>query len=267
LRRVPEPGARLRREPPPWRPAVVRAVEPRSPHLVRLTLHGEGLGALDPGLPTSSVRLLVPAPGAALEVPTWNGNEFLDAAGQRPVIRTYTLRALRPERDELDVEVVLHPAGAVAAWAAAAVPGSPLLVSGTGRGYAVDAAGTRWVVAGDEAALPAIAVLLEVLPRAAAVEVHVEVAAPGARVELPAHPGAVVRWWDRPAGAPPGDAVVAAVRGAAIDEATRVWVAGEAAAVQRVRRQLFAERGVARSMTWVRGYWKVGRAGDADDDA
>jgi len=40
-----------------------------------------------------------------------------------------------------------------------------------------------------------------------------------------------------------------------------VWVAGEAAAVQRIRRALFEERGVPRSRATVRGYWKHGRAG------
>jgi NADPH-dependent ferric siderophore reductase len=59
---------------------------------------------------------------------------------------------------------------------------------------------------------------------------------------------------------------VDAVQGAAIPEGTRVWVAGEAAAVQRVRRHLFEERGVPRPMTWVRGYWKHGRASDTDDE-
>jgi NADPH-dependent ferric siderophore reductase len=45
-----------------------------------------------------------------------------------------------------------------------------------------------------------------------------------------------------------------------------VWAAGEAAAVQRIRRHLFDDRGLPRAQTSVRGYWKHGRAGDGDDD-
>ena len=41
-----------------------------------------------------------------------------------------------------------------------------------------------------------------------------------------------------------------------------VWAAGEAAAVQRIRRYLFDERRDARDRTTVRGYWKHGRGGD-----
>ena len=84
---------------------------------------------------------------------------------------------------------------------------------------------------------------------------------------LPDHRSATVIWHDLPPGAPPGDALVAAVEGAAVGGDARVWVAGEAAAVQRVRRYLFQERGFPRAHATVRGYWKHGRAGDADDDA
>ena len=71
-----------------------------------------------------------------------------------------------------------------------------------------------------------------------------------------------MEWVDLPAGAPPGDALAAAVTGAELQTGTHVWAAGEAAAIQRIRRHLFDERGLARSQTWIRGYWKHGRAGD-----
>jgi NADPH-dependent ferric siderophore reductase len=74
-----------------------------------------------------------------------------------------------------------------------------------------------------------------------------------------------VHWHERPAGAPPGDTLVAAVETAVIDADTRVWAAGEAAAMQRIRRHLFEARAIPRPRTTIRGYWKSGRAG-ADDD-
>src|SRR5438093_788417 len=40
----------------------------------------------------------------------------------------------------------------------------------------------------------------------------------------------------------------------------------EAAALQRIRRHLFDERGLSRTTASVRGYWKEGRSGDADVD-
>jgi NADPH-dependent ferric siderophore reductase len=141
-------------------------------------------------------------------------------------------------------------------------------VSGPGRGYTVDPGADRFLLAGDESAIPAISQLLEILPSDKAVAVHLEVAHPDARHELPKHAGAAVEWHDLPADAAPGDALVAAVLEAAagLSAGTKVWVAGEAAAVQRIRRHLLGERGIPRSETWIRGYWKRGRAGDADDD-
>jgi NADPH-dependent ferric siderophore reductase len=107
--------------------------------------------------------------------------------------------------------------------------------------------------------------LLETLPSEAAVRVHVEVADPDARLTLPEHPRTTVEWHDLPPGASPGDALLAAVRAENLGPTTRVWGAGEAAGVQRLRRHLFEERGVPRTQTSVRGYWKRGRAGDGEN--
>ncbi len=61
----------------------------------------------------------------------------------------------------------------------------------------------------------------------------------------------------------PGDAPGATLRRAAeatdIDERTRVWAAGEAAAMQAIRKHLFDDRKIPRDHTTVRGYWKVQR--------
>ena len=74
------------------------------------------------------------------------------------------------------------------------------------------------------------------------------------------------QWHDLPPGAPPGDALVAAVRAAATRPDARVWVAGEAAAVQRIRRYLFDELALGpRPDDRSRGYWKHGRAGTGDE--
>jgi NADPH-dependent ferric siderophore reductase len=246
----------------------VVAAARRSPRLVRLTLGGPELEGLDIGLPASSVRLLVPSPGAEepeeLEIPAWNGNEFLYSDGSRPAIRTVTPLAFSPESTELVVEIVRHGDGPLAQFAEGARPGARAAVSGTGRGYDVDAGARSFLVAGDESAIPAISSLLPALPDEAEVRVLIEVASPDARVELPPHPGVTVEWRELPPGSRPGDALLAGVTSATLDPEVRVWAAGEAAAVQRIRKHLFDERGLGRSQAVVRGYWKHGRAGGPD---
>lgn len=217
--------ARVRREPPRFRRAVVGRTEQLGPRSVRVTLAGPELEGFAITEPAASVRLLLPSPGT-LEVPAWDGNEFRLADGRRPTIRTLT-----PRRADRSGGRARRP--------------------------------TSFLLAGDETALPAIGQLLETLPADRPVEVHVEVAQPGGRRSLPGHPLARVHWHDLAAGATPGDAFVAAVA-APVEPGTRVWVAGEAAAVQRVRCDLFERRGVPRRQASVRGYWKHGRAGDGE---
>jgi NADPH-dependent ferric siderophore reductase len=260
----PSAAVRTRREPPSYLRVVVERAERLSPRMVRVTFSGPELAGLTVEQPAASVRLLLPPPGTTeLEMPTWNGNEFLLPDGTRPPIRTFTPR--RADSGTLDLDVVIHGGGVASAWAETAAPGDRAAISGTGRGYAVDPEARVFLLAGDETAIPAIGQLLEVLPVDASVEVHVEVSHPDARLALPDHPGATVAWHDLEPSAPAGDALVDAVCSTALSPGTRVWVAGEAAAVQRIRRHLFEELGLPRSAAWVRGYWKEGRSGDGAD--
>jgi NADPH-dependent ferric siderophore reductase len=130
----------------------------------------------------------------------------------------------------------------------------------------VDPDAPAFFLAGDETAIPAIVQVLAALPREALVQVVVEVADASAEIDLPAHPRVSIRWVPLAPGKSPGDALVAEVRTADIPPGTRVWAAGEAAAMQRIRRHLFDERGLPRGNTSVRGYWKYGRTGDAGAD-
>lgn len=63
-------------------------------------------------------------------------------------------------------------------------------------------------------------------------------------------------WHELPESAPPGETLLAAVTDADLGSGTFVWAAGEAAAVQRIRRHVFDEGGLPRSQTAIRGYWK-----------
>jgi NADPH-dependent ferric siderophore reductase len=259
---------RLRREPPAFRHVEVRRVERLTPRLVRVTLGGAELAGFTVEQPAASVRVLLPTAGEAdLVVPKWNGNEFLLPDGRRPTIRTLTPWRVDPAALELDVGIVVHGGGVASDWALAAEAGDSAAISGPGRGYTVDGDAPAYLVAGDETAIPAITQVLDAVPDAMPVQVRVEVAHPDGRIALPEHPGATVEWCDLAPGAPPGDALGDAVRDMELPDGTRVWAAGEAAAVQRIRRHLFDDRGLSRAQTSVRGYWKHGRAGDGNDDA
>ena len=235
---------RTRREPPAFQRMEVADVEPVTPRMVRVTF----TGALRVDEPAASVRVLLPSPGAAeLVVPTWSGNEFLLPDGSRPVIRTFTPHA----GERLAIDVVLHGHGAASTWAANAQPGAPLAVSGPGKGYVIDPAAAAFVLAGDETAIPAIGQLLTAIPPDTPTQAFVETASTEARHDdMP-----TVTWLE------PGHTMVDAIKEADIPEGAHVWAAGEAAAVQAVRRHLYDERGIPRSQCSISGYWKQRQAG------
>ncbi len=232
---------RLRREPPRWRTAELVSRVQKTPRLVRLTIRGAEIDTDLVREPAASVRILLPdEPDGALVVPTWTGNEFLLPDGRRPTIRTLTPLAPDETTDasrRLALEVVLHGDSPLTRWATTAPIGAPAAISGPGRGYVIDEAAPAFVLAGDETARPAIEQLLPLLPSTADVEAIV---------------------------LDDADELPGAVAALDIDADARVWVAGEAAAMQRIRKHMFETRGLPRAHCTIRGYWKRGTAGVTD---
>jgi NADPH-dependent ferric siderophore reductase len=253
----------------------VTSTEVRSPRLLRVRLGGPELVGMPVPEPAASVRILLPSPSAGgdatdLVIPTWNGNEFLLPDGSRPILRTLTPWRDDSAGDTLAVDVVLHGTGPLAEWAARTEPGDRVALSGPGRGSAPEAPAPAHLLLGDESALPALEQVLATLvpvtrasvaAAGSVVSVVVEIDDNSAR--LPIAPAAVagphVEWRVRELGAPPGEQLVDAASTAMLPEGARVWAAGEAAAMQRIRRVLFETRGIPRGRTVVRGYWKVAR--------
>ena len=233
--------------------------------MMSVVLGGPELSDFSLSEPAASVRVLLPpAPRADLVVPVWTGNEFLLSNGERPVIRTLTPRRFDAVAAELEVQVVVHDGGAASRWVTAAAPGDAAAMSGPGRGYPIDPDAAGFLLVGDETSIPAIGQLLEWMPPTIPVEVHIEVGRRQAELALPVRGATLITWHLRASGAPPGDALVTAVGSSTIADGWRIWAAGEAAAMYRIRHHLFDELGLSRARATVRGYWKHGRAGDAD---
>ena len=173
--------------------------------------------------------------------------------GSRPVIRTFTPRRFDPQSLELHLDVVLHGSGVASRWAETTLAGDKAAVSGPGRGYEIDPNATAFLLAGDETAIPAICQLLEHLPRVPIV-VHLAVTHPDAKVDL--HRDVDVTWHVASDGPTSNGTLAAAIGATDLVPGMRIWAAGEAAAMQHIRRNLFDKHGFPRSHATVRGYWK-----------
>ncbi len=241
-----------RREPPAFRTLAVQRTETISPHMQRVIIGGPELEGFILEGPAASVRVLLPTAGE-LTIPTWAGNEFLHTDGSRAIIRTLTPRRVTAQLRELHVDVVLHEKGVASSWASSARIGSPVAVSGPGRAYSTDHGANAFVLVGDETAIPAICQLLEHLPTVP-ISVHIAVRYDDAIVDL--HRDVATTWHVTSDRMPADEQLFKAITSMDLTPGVQFWGAGEAAAMQRIRKHLFNERSFPRSHTTIRGYWK-----------
>ncbi|MFI7427831.1 siderophore-interacting protein [Micromonospora sp. NPDC049836] len=256
--------------------ARVRAARPVGASLVRVTFGGEDLVDFAGGGRDQSVSLFLPHPGqAAPVVPVEAGDDWHRAwraldPRVRAVMRSYTIRAQRPERGELDIDFVRHgDTGPATRWAGRAGAGDPVLILGPAvpdeRSVRFQPpAGTDGVLlVADETALPAVGGILDWLPAGTPVRALVEVPAPGDIQPLPTAARAEVTWLVRGTTAPAGTLLPDPLRATRLPGATPyAWLAGEAGMVRAARRHLVGERGLDRRRVTFAGYWRRGASED-----
>jgi NADPH-dependent ferric siderophore reductase len=259
---------------------VVRT-ERLGPSLVRVTFAGEDLAAFHSDGCDQSLSLFLPHPGQdAPVVPIELGEDWWKGwmalpDDVRAVMRSYTLRSLRRDPDEIDIDFVLHgvepgaavPAGPASTWAARACAGDKVLLLGPAI---ADNRAIRFrppedtglvVLWGDETALPAVAAILESLPAGLPARVWLEVHDAGNVLELATEADAEVTWLvqeDHRDEASP--MALDAIRDAQLSSADHpyVWIAGESGSVKALRRHFVGERGVDRRRVTFVGYWRRG---------
>ncbi|MCZ2818590.1 siderophore-interacting protein [Modestobacter sp. VKM Ac-2984] len=228
---------------------TVQRVERLSPSFLRITLTGPELTGFGAAGADQRIKLVLSRDGAPVtdlltDGPGWYADYCALPDDRRPYLRTYTVRAARPQLGELDVDVVLHGVedghpGPAASWAAAAVPGDPIVVLGPDRpGPGGAASGRPWGVewappadgtlflAGDETAVPAISAIVESLPAGRRTVAVLEVPEAGDVLSLTVPPGVEVRWLVR-GGRARGEALGPAVHAALCELGVAARTAGQ----------------------------------------
>lgn len=188
--------------------------EQLSPALTRFVFGGPEVAEMKTLAADQRIKIFFPdARGQPPSLP--GGSEWYQAyrsvePARRPPMRTYTIRALRAEQEEVDVEFVLHGEnGPASAWATHARIGDRLQLAAPNRQYGDDPGGYEWkppagvrhiLLIADETALPAVAGILEELAGEAeppVVEAFLEVPGEADILDLPAIPGARLHWLPR----------------------------------------------------------------------
>jgi NADPH-dependent ferric siderophore reductase len=285
----------------------IAAIRDLSPSFRRFTLHADELQYFGTEGLDQRIKLLLPIEVHGCDTVPMTDDWYAvwrdQADDERVPIRTYTVRAVRPELCEIDVDVVLHfpLLGPASRWAANATVGDELVVCGPNVRSDVQLAGIdfrppahtdRYLLAGDETALPAIASIIERLPRDAQGVAIVEVPDADDAACMPDHPTLDIRVVGRH-GAPHGSMLQPEVERATRDligtgvdpedvdidsgilwetsvDATGAplrtdaplyaWLAGESSVIKELRRHLVRDRGIDRKAVAFMGYWREGRA-------
>ncbi|HCE7953226.1 TPA: siderophore-interacting protein [Pseudomonas aeruginosa] len=192
----------------------LKRCEQLSPALTRFVFGGPEVAEMKTLAADQRIKIFFPdASGQPPSLP--GGSEWYQAyrsvePARRPPMRTYTIRALRAEQEEVDVEFVLHGEnGPASAWATHARIGDRLQLAAPNRQYGDDPGGYEWkppagvrhiLLIADETALPAVAGILEELAGEAeppVVEAFLEVPGEADILDLPAIPGARLHWLPR----------------------------------------------------------------------
>lgn len=254
--RPPRPVTRLR----------VLRVEDLTPHMRRIHAGGPGFAAFRTNEFTDKyVKLIFTPPG--VPVPdAWDPSMMSKEMGTgdswvRPTTRTYTVRSVDPAAGEVAIDFVLHgDEGLAGPWAMRARPGDELAFFGPGGAYHPSPAADWHLMAGDDAALPAIGAAVEAVPDGVPVRAFIEVDNPAERQSFASKGDVEITWLYRD-GAPPGDvtALVDAVKAAPwLPGTPQVFVHGESGLMGGLRRWLLRDRGVPTDMLSLSGYWRTG---------
>nr|WP_321455332.1 siderophore-interacting protein [uncultured Cohaesibacter sp.] len=225
----------------------VLTVERLTPSMVRVTLGGEDLADFTSLAPDDHIKLFVP-----------------DESGMM-VMRDYTPRCYDNEAKTLVVDFAVHDAGPATAWALGVKQGDHLEVGGPRGSAVLKGEIKRYLLIGDETALPAIGRRIE--EAGADVEIEAFVTVPGPRDNQAFETDATLsmHWLYRPAeDANNPETILNAMKDAQCGEGTYVWIAAEARVAKAVRTFFLEER--KHPISWIKasGYWVWGQADSSE---
>ncbi|MBY5519542.1 siderophore-interacting protein [Rhizobium leguminosarum] len=185
---------------------------------------------------------------------------FIPAADGGEERRDYTPRRYDNAERRLTIDFALHEAGPVTKWAIDASPGDRLEIGGPRGSAVVSATVKRWLLIGDETALPAIGRRIEESGAGTVVTTIAAVTGPSEEQTFETSAELHVRWAHRPLSqATDATALLKLLSTVDIQPETFIWVAAEASVTRDIRAYLL-ERGCPLGWIKASGYWVFGKA-------
>jgi len=245
----------------PGRPLLrlaLHRLERITPRMTRMVVTGPAVAKAGPSPFTDTyVRLVFPGPGVTYpdDLDLRRVHTELPRAAW-PRTRTYTVRSLDPAAAELAIDIYDHgQPGLTPSWLAGLRVGDPVLMCDL-RGLYRPGTEADWhLLVGDAVALPAIAVTLAAMAPGSRAKAIIEVGDAAEEQPLPTAADCEVRWVHRAR----GENLIEVVKSLAFDPGVvQGFAHGEGGAIRELRHFLLRERGLARELLSISGYWRRG---------
>lgn len=187
---------------------------------------------------------------------------FNQAKSERPLMRTYTIRAQRDT--EIDVDFVVHGhTGIASQWALEAQIGDTISIGGPGPAKLITPDADWFLLVGDMTALPAISVNLEKLPADATGYAVIEIASEADKQALIKPAGIDIIWVINDAVSATHSPLLECVQALPWSSGQpSVWAACEFHSMRQLRDYFKKTREVQKSHLYISSYWKIDRTED-----
>ncbi len=239
----------------PQRPAprTVKVVNSQqlTPNMRRVTVGGESLADFPKGYEGGYIKLLFPTP------------DFRPAecdTSDKPIMRTYTIRHHRAEKNELDIDFVVHGDDGIASrWCQQAKPGDEITIAGPGDLKPANPSADWFLFVADMAAMPAALVQLSSLPGTAVGTAIFEILCAEDKPNVEAPAGINIEWIIQPEADQSSSTLITKIRDLDFPEGEPgIFIAGEWKLATALRDHLRKDRQIDRKTPYISSYWKQG---------
>jgi len=221
----------------------VVSVDRLTPGMLRINFCGEDLSDFVSLAPDDHVKIFMPT----------SSGEYVG--------RSYTPRGYDSRARTLAIDFALHDAGPATHWALNARPGDTLRIRGPKGSSVIASDIRRWLLIGDETALPAIGRRIEEATSGTHITSIVSVVGANEHQAFETAADLTIFWAHRPllSGSEAG-ALLAIIKTIDLEAETFVWIAAEAAVARAIRTHFIRERNLNPRLLKAAGYWIAGKA-------
>jgi len=228
-----------------------------TPNMQRITFSGEGLSKYPTECVGGYIKLLFS--------PLGNTDLSQLDEGERPTMRTYTIRHYNPVEKFIEVDFVRHIAkdlqcGFAARWAMSVQVGDTISVAGPGLIQGLNLESDWFFLVADMTSLPALSAKVKTLPENAKGHAVIQINSAADKQELEAPKGIKITWLIEDQ---TSETLSQTVRSLTwLEGQVSVWTACEFESMRELRQYFRNEKEVAKENIYISSYWKRGVSED-----